>query len=778
MSLLRQAHRAVRTQALAGALLAALAGALEYAILLAVVLLAAPLILARRPRWVLPHWLVNVAVAVATVWLGWRVLEAHQPLARLAQIVIYLCILQMLRAFEKVSTPRDVGQTLVLSLIMVSIGSLCAWGLEFGVLLVVYLFLTGRSVVLLSVASGRAEAGVRQTDAEPTRTAGLGGAMSRAVLGVLGIALALFVLFPRHPDALWPIRPPSAAVSGFSEHLQLGEINRIQEDNTPVMRVWMAREGQSFGSPNIPLYLRGVTYDRYEKIGAVWQWRDSISQQRLADDQIRLDRERPGSLAPMEQCTVELMNFDTNVLFAPFPVSRVTVEPGTEGGDVLLRVYDSTLRYDPPPSTGRRRPRRLLGYTVRCPSAQPGQRSRMRREVAAALDRRRGKLLGSRRDDVMRGYRGTGLVTGGRQQVTIAVGERVRSFVRNTILPTGFRKTILPNGMVKESYEIAAKIARYLRGNYTYSLSFERRRPDQEPIEAFLYGSKDQGRHCEYFAAAMVALCRSEGLCARLVTGFRGGEWNGFDRSYLVRKKHAHSWVEVYVPPDPSDPAQPVVDWVRFDPTPAAEGAGGGWTDWLGQFFEYLRTAWRRTIDEYGASQQNWLRRWIGRYARGAGRWSNLQMERLEAWLGRYVGGAARVVGWVLLVLGVLVPVGVLTAVLTLARRRRSRRKKARAAATTRRAPPRQVAFYQRLLQLLARSGHTKPAAMTAREFLGHLARLEDPRLDTAAIGHVVRAYYRQRYGGRGPDEPTRQRIEQTLTRMADGDGGTKLPHR
>ncbi|MCX8065868.1 MAG: DUF3488 and transglutaminase-like domain-containing protein [Candidatus Hydrogenedentes bacterium] len=81
--------------------------------------------------------------------------------------------------------------------------------------------------------------------------------------------------------------------------------------------------------------------------------------------------------------------------------------------------------------------------------------------------------------------------------------------------------------------------------------------PIDKPIDAFLLEVKSG--HCELFASAMALAVRSLGIPARVVSGYRGGEWDPNTRSYLVREGMAHLWVEVLF-----------LDygWVPFDPSP------------------------------------------------------------------------------------------------------------------------------------------------------------------------------------------------------------------
>ena len=79
-----------------------------------------------------------------------------------------------------------------------------------------------------------------------------------------------------------------------------------------------------------------------------------------------------------------------------------------------------------------------------------------------------------------------------------------------------------------------------------------------------------------YFASSMAVLLRSQGVPARLATGYTTGEMVEED-TYLVRDSNAHAWVEVYFPS---------YGWIGFEPTPGEafpkpvsmieEGAGAG----------------------------------------------------------------------------------------------------------------------------------------------------------------------------------------------------------
>ncbi len=106
-------------------------------------------------------------------------------------------------------------------------------------------------------------------------------------------------------------------------------------------------------------------------------------------------------------------------------------------------------------------------------------------------------------------------------------------------------------------YQKVRALERYLMGN-----DFEYSRvvpvlPRENAIDAFL--SRERQGHCQLFASALALMVRSEGLPARVVSGYRGGTWDPSDHSYTITEDMAHLWVEVYFGG---------VGWIPFDPSP------------------------------------------------------------------------------------------------------------------------------------------------------------------------------------------------------------------
>ena len=156
-------------------------------------------------------------------------------------------------------------------------------------------------------------------------------------------------------------------------------------------------------------------------------------------------------------------------------------------------------------------------------------------------------------------------------------------------------------------YEKAKALERHFLDDesYTYSLDFDdinaRRIPGVDPVEDFV-GNHRTG-HCEYFASALTLMLRSQGIPARMVVGYRGGEYNYVGNYFLVRQKHAHAWVEAYL--EPTDIPEGALDvaemhpgggWLRLDPTPGREDSmqivRPGMFDRVSKSFDYAQWLW------------------------------------------------------------------------------------------------------------------------------------------------------------------------------------------
>ncbi|MGZ4788263.1 MAG: transglutaminase TgpA family protein [Terriglobales bacterium] len=286
-------------------------------------------------------------------------------------------------------------------------------------------------------------------------------------------------------------------------------------------------------------------------------------------------------------------------------------------------------------------------------------------------------------------------------------------------------------------YDRAATVEQYLRENFAYTLQLPERTPE-DPIADFLFVRK-RG-HCEYFASSMAVILRSLGIPARLVNGFRNGEYNDLTGSYIVRARNAHTWVEAYIPS---------VGWYSFDPTPAeALPVVTTWTR-MRLYFDAAQEFWREWIINYDFGHQRSLtlstvtkaqrtvfdvRRWF--------RLKYISLLKQARNLNDRVTRDPRT--WVALLItfvSVVVVLWNLRLILRAIRRRSIARRPSRA--------PQQAAsiWYSRMLKRVARQGYFKAPTQTPAEFVKAIpekqlresvSRFTD-RYERARFGHSAR---------------------------------------
>jgi transglutaminase-like putative cysteine protease len=133
--------------------------------------------------------------------------------------------------------------------------------------------------------------------------------------------------------------------------------------------------------------------------------------------------------------------------------------------------------------------------------------------------------------------------------------------------------------------ERALAIEAYLRG-LTYSTHTVAPPPDRDWVDFLLFDSRSG--YCDYFATAMAVMLRTQGIPARVASGFAPGTFDAQEKVWLVRDSEAHSWTEAYFPgygwqtfepsalrPTPDRPETGRPDANRQRAAPAAVGGPG-----------------------------------------------------------------------------------------------------------------------------------------------------------------------------------------------------------
>ncbi len=176
----------------------------------------------------------------------------------------------------------------------------------------------------------------------------------------------------------------------------------------------------------------------------------------------------------------------------------------------------------------------------------------------------------------------------------------------------------------RDDEDFANRLWQYFRDNEFYY--------DLEPpagnadIDTFLF--ENRIGYCQHYASSFAFLLRSQGVPARVIAGYQGGELNNISKEFEVRQLHAHAWTEVYLPDK---------GWTRYDPTAAVSpervnngtpfGAAGNTNSiaasarWqndsemmrkLGASLRAMNSFWQNWVLNYDASQQQSLWQKLG----------------------------------------------------------------------------------------------------------------------------------------------------------------------
>lgn len=315
-------------------------------------------------------------------------------------------------------------------------------------------------------------------------------------------------------------------VTGLSPSVDLSMSGEIQRDTAPVMRVQTPREpnGQYTGE----LFWRSTTLDNFN--GSGWEHRAALNRYddfRDRSSQIAFVNAGPGSLD-------RRTNENSRMVYQLIYLDRVP-DQGLPALPLPVRVEAQGARI---------RWSEKEDYSVRL--VENDKESLLYEVTSDVYQPTPDQLRASSTD-----YRSE-LRANYPRLVDDQLSEKTRLLVREIVEEAG----------ATNPYDKVKAIEEYLsKGDFIYSLNS----PDlsslssasSNPVETFIQVSKIG--HCEFFASAMALMVRSLGIPTRVVTGYRGGDWNPSDKSYTIRADMAHLWVEVYFTG---------YGWIPFDPSP------------------------------------------------------------------------------------------------------------------------------------------------------------------------------------------------------------------
>lgn len=141
-------------------------------------------------------------------------------------------------------------------------------------------------------------------------------------------------------------------------------------------------------------------------------------------------------------------------------------------------------------------------------------------------------------------------------------------------------------GAYPDPEEKAKRITAFFQTQFTYGYEYPFK-SDRTALEEFLV--KRPPAHCEFFATATALMLRAQGVPTRYINGFVVQERSYDDKYFVIRLKHAHAWLEAYLPGK---------GWTTLDPTPPGvlESPDHHNDSSLRAALEWLSNKWRQGL--------------------------------------------------------------------------------------------------------------------------------------------------------------------------------------
>lgn len=660
------------------------------------------LLVKRRDVVISERWTTPLTIFYFAFFAGDYLLLSRSFLAATVHLALFAVVARMFSLRRE----RDHIMLAVLAFLMVLASAVLTVDSMFLLFFSGFMLMAVATFVLMEMRrSGRAASIRARHSNDPEEHRHLAFSLMRITPALMGMILAgavgVFFFLPRMSSGyLGAYSFGNDFSTGFSDHVQLGQIGQIQQSNAVAMHVQI--DGDKTG--RYDLRWRGVALSQFD--GRSWSSpRDRFVLQRQGDNSFAVPAFGAGMAPPLSAQNVVFVGQRRGGRVIHY---RVLMEP--IGANVFFLAPWA---------------RRVSGE-YRTLSADSGG-------AVYNIDSQRG---------ISRYEADSDLETASAPELR-ASNRDYPSPVAAIYLQLPALDSRIPR-LAKEaarsetsSYDQALAVEQYLKTHYGYTLQLPRTAV-RDPLANFLFERK-QG-HCEYFASSMAVMLRTLGIPSRVVNGFRSDEFNDLTGNYIVRAKDAHAWVEAYFPG---------YGWQTFDPTPPGAGNSAGWSR-MSVYLDAAASFWREWIVDYDASHQYVLgqtalsgtrglweraRGWARHRYQSMLRWAQRGTERVDHSPGRWgaigLGMATgllllRYAGWIL------------RAIRELRLRAHPERSPEQAAAM----------WYRRMARSLARHGVRKPEAETPHEFL---VKIEDEGL-RGRVERFTEAYESARFGNSADD--------------------------
>ena len=683
----------------------------------------------------LPAWAIRFGVFVGIGWGAVQFMARPSP-DEAPRIVAYVVLGALLLKLWDRKTPSDWRQVMALSIVLVVASALASGDFLVGVLVIGYAVATIATTMLYHLHAGaaRAEDDRRAAALRPGALAPMEAPHGAAPIRhlrrlagagvVLGIVLSamVFVMFPR--ESVLGGQSGNRQ-SGFRPDISLWSAGRVSLSSRVAMTVTLLDPRGAAGPLTLPLRLRGAVLDVYSGPDGKWRSNPTHSGDRSYQTGPAQGFQWFAAEARAERSNVwtqvvEMRSLASEHVFTAWlPLAIASEEPRSFVLDPrTAEVTEATAGI-----VGRPR-----SYSIRMQGYPSGA---LARAVAGAAPP---ELADFPVPEVR------------------VIAERILADARLVDLPDEDAIKADPQLKWVRQRRIAAMFQEYLSGPkfaYTTDLSAFRRVESQDPIVLFM--ERYRFGHCEYFASAMVALCRSIGIEARVVTGYMATEYDTVSDRYVIRESGAHAWAEVRTGE---------WQWGTFDPSPIAEllaiqQANRTWMDSFRWVLDPIEFAWNSQFASFDSRAQAELVERVGAGTRGTGEWIAEQSKELldaaNRWFRMGPAGAL----WLGLV-GVTLAIATTAVWVVGGRARRVARElgAGNERFTRRMALGRDVAFYFESLDALERAGCAKPRNCTPRMHAQAVQRVNPAA--ALAFAAVVDRFYEIRYGGMTPTRAQR----------------------
>lgn len=521
---------------------------------------------AGSPPRAMPRYVINLLLFIVVSWGSLTLFRGGLNVSLFSQFVAALMVIKLLDR----RTCRDAAQILTLSVFLVVGAVLTSNSIWLGLMLLVYLPVVIGAVLWHQLARVEENAGT-PTGTETSLRRLTKRRTAFVSIAAVGMAVPVFLLTPREIGSNAFGAWGSAAVGrvvGFNDEVKLGTGGLISESQEPVLDLEVFnRAGEPAGSTGRRFYLRGAVLDDYDPETGVWGRRgDPRNTYQPGPSPITrtsmtaVGGDRPNDWSIRQEITIRNIAGERGHLFSIWRTNQVRVDPPAQlrfsRSDGALRVQGHEGK---------------VSYTVHSNDQEPPP------------------------DD----WEEHGPTHGA--LVDLELPEPIRALAERLLRDAGIEPERGLRSAADDNQAVSILRNHFTAGGFRYTLDTLSAPPGRDPIEWFL--TENREGHCEYFASALAAMCRTVGINARVVTGYVATDYNTTTSSYLVRASNAHAWVEAEVLPG---------YWRVFDPTPTADltrihEPPRGLLAGVRRIMDTIEFAWIRTVVSYDAETRSEL---------------------------------------------------------------------------------------------------------------------------------------------------------------------------